>query len=277
MRAIAVGLASLVTISAMPGVALAQSADAPPISRSELETKARDACDGAVTLSPSAIRRADLDDDGRSDVLFDWAQVTCQSGSAMMKKGAGFCGMHNCSIDIYLSSQYRPGDWPKPILDHREIKPTLVGNTLRTSSQGGSCEFAHVCKWEWSWNGTELESRALKAADDASSQPMATALPVTIANLTGIWAEAGDKCATDFVLAFKEGGQYASYEENGDWRLMGDRIAVVVRETYVLGEQGSTKPVADPKAVMMTVESLTADSLVVRFSDGKGFAFKRCG
>ncbi|KWV91109.1 hypothetical protein [Erythrobacter sp. YT30] len=277
MRAFAVGLASLVTVFAMPGAALAQSADALPISRSDLETKARDACSGAVTLSPTAIRRADLDRDGRSDVLFDWAQVTCQSGSAMMKKGAGFCGMHNCSIDIYLSSQYRPGDWPKPILNHREIEPTLVGNTLRTSSQGGSCEFAHVCKWEWSWNGTELESRALKAADDASSQPMATALPVTIANLAGNWVELGDGCASDVGMALNENGAFSAYEQNGDWRLLGKRIAIVVRETYILGDADSTRPVTDPKPIMLTVESLTDDQLTVTRTNGARVVFRKCG
>lgn len=260
-----------------PMQAMAQASSAAPITPSQLEVKAREACGASVTLSPDAILRADLDNDGREDVLFNWRNVDCQSSSALMSLGAGNCGMHNCGIDIYLSSQYRPGGWPKSILNHMEVPPSIVRGKLRTATQGGSCKFAQVCNWEWSWDGKKLVSRPLKTSEETAQQAASQPIAITIENLIGIWAQDGDKCATDFVLAFKKDGQYASYEENGDWRLLGERIAVVVRETYVLGDEGSNKPVANPKAVMMAVEMLTPDRLVLRFSDGSANAFRRCG
>lgn len=220
-----------------------------------------------------------MDGDGQADVLFNWARVNCATPVGATG-GAGFCGMHNCSIDIYLSSQHRPGDWPKPILNHREIAPQILsiqqGAVLRTSYQGGSCEFAKVCKREWRWNGSKFVSRELGAGDEPVAPPVDTALEVTRANLAGSWVGAGDGCATDAVLILGADGGYAGYEQNGDWRLLGNRIAIMVRETYVLGDAGSTRKVRDPKPVVFEVVSLTSAGLSLRRDSGQVDAYRRC-
>lgn len=254
------------------GSVLAQSSNPPPITLSELEAKARSACQGDVTIAPNAMRRLHMDGDDLVDVVFNWGQVTCQSASAMKRKGAGFCGMHNCSIDIYLSSQYRPGGWPKAVMNHREKPFGLAGAALRTSTQGGSCRGAQLCYWEWRWDGSELQSTKM-----SSNNPSGPAsVPITAENLTGIWGIASSSCANDYMTAFKAGGEYASYEENGDWRLIGNRIAVVVRETYIMGDADSIRPVAEPKPLMLQVATLTADRLAIRRLDGSKAYFRRC-
>lgn len=267
-------------IAATPHTVKAQSSGPPPISASELKAKAREACRSAPIFGPDAVQRADMDGDGRTDVLFNWAEVTCSGGSAMQRKGAGFCGMHNCSVDVYLSSQYKPGGWPKPILNHQEIAPRVVQSgelsVLRTAYQGGSCTFAKVCQREWSWNGSKLVSREIEASFTATAAADEPALAVTRQAIVGQWVEAPDGCATDAVLVFEANGDYASYEQTGDWRLLGKRIAVVVRETFILGEAGSRKRVTSPTARMLEVVSVRPSSLQLRGSNGKVTDLRRC-
>ncbi|MEM7689842.1 MAG: hypothetical protein AAF291_12540 [Pseudomonadota bacterium] len=280
LLAFAATLALMGLVAGTPQKAVAQSSGPPPISVSELQVKARAACRSAPTFGPGAVQRADMDGDGRTDVLFNWAEVTCTAGSAMQRKGAGFCGMHNCSVDVYLSSQYKPGGWPKPILNHQEIAPRLIQSgeksVLRTAYQGGSCTFAKVCQREWSWNGAKLVSREIDGplgADVAGEEP---ALAITRQAITGQWVEAPDGCATDAVLNFEPNGDYASYEQIGDWRLLGNRIAVVVRETFVLGEAGSRQRVTNPTARMLEVLSVSPSSLKLRGVNGSVTDLRRC-
>ncbi|MEL7188963.1 MAG: hypothetical protein AAGK17_05370 [Pseudomonadota bacterium] len=271
--------ALLVYLAAWLGIcvpAFAQTASQGPITMAELEAKARDACGGAIEMEAGAIRRADMDGDGKSDVLFEWRYVTCDTSSALMQRGAGYCGMHNCGIDIYLSSTYRPGSWPKTVMNHTEIPASIVGNRLRTATQGGSCKFAQVCRWEWSWDGNELVSRPLSDAAQVAPASVSTSLPITVANLAGDWVDGPDGCSTDTGMALKPNGDFASYEQNGDWRLLGKRIAIVVRETYVMGDGGSTQTVANPKAKLLTVETLTKDQLSLIDSEGNRTNFRRC-
>ncbi|WP_299297159.1 hypothetical protein [uncultured Erythrobacter sp.] len=260
--------------------ASAQSVQPRPISDAALQTKADEACRSKATLASGAIRVADLDGDGQADVLFNWARVTCAKpvGAA---GGAGFCGMHNCSVDIYLSSQYNPGDWPKPILNHREASLQILSvqprALVRISYQGGSCEFAKVCRREWRWDGSKFVSRDLGAGDEPGPPPITATLEVTKANVAGNWVGAADGCATDAVLMLGADGSYAGYEQNGDWRLLGNRIAIMVRETYVLGDAGSTRQVRDPQPVVLTVKSLSSDRMSLQQSSGKVEDYRRCG
>ncbi len=278
VRIVAALVASLGMLIAAP--ATAQSGQTRPISAVALQAKADEACRSKATLAPGAIRIADLDGDGRTDVLFNWARVSCATpvGAA---GGAGFCGMHNCSIDIYLSSQYRPGDWPKPILNHREASPQILSvqprAVLRTSYQGGSCEFAKVCQREWRWNGSKFVSRELTAADISNAPPVGSALEVTRANVAGVWVGAEDGCATDAVLTLNADGGYVGYEQNGDWRMLGKRIMIMVRETYVLGDAGSTRQVRDPQPVVFEVVALNATRMSLRRSTGEVDEYRRCG
>ncbi|MEO0872653.1 MAG: hypothetical protein AAFY19_11970, partial [Pseudomonadota bacterium] len=276
----AILLALTASLAATPQSVSAQHSGPPPISVSELQEKAREACRSAPTFGPGAVQQADMDGDGRTDVLFNWAEVTCSSGSAMQRKGAGFCGMHNCSIDVYLSSQYKPGGWPKPILNHQEIAPQVVQSggqsVLRTSYQGGSCAFAKVCQREWSWNGAKLVSREIEGPVSANAAVEEPALTISEQAIVGHWVEAPDGCATDATLVFEPNGDYASYEQTGDWRLLGNRIAVVVRETFILGEAGSRKPVENPTARLLEVLSVRASSLQLRGADGKVTDLRRC-
>lgn len=271
-------------VTATPHAVSAQPSGPPPISVSELQAKAREACRSVPTFGSGAVQRADLDGDGRTDVLFNWAEVTCAGGSAMQRKGAGFCGMHNCSVDVYLSSQYKPGGWPKPILNHQEIAPRLVQSgersVLRTAYQGGSCAFAKVCQREWSWNGAKLVSRevsdALPSPRPSPSQTDPETLAITRDAVVGRWVDTADGCATDAVLVFAENGDYTAYEQIGDWRLLGTRIAVVVRETFVLGDAGSRERIAKPKAVLLRVLSVGANSLRLRNGKGQVSDLRRC-
>ncbi|MEM7702844.1 MAG: hypothetical protein AAF251_12965 [Pseudomonadota bacterium] len=273
-------LALAALVATTPHTLSAQSSGPPPISVSELQAKAREACRSAPAFGAGAVQRADMDGDGRTDVLFNWAEITCSGGSATQRKGAGFCGMHNCSVDVYLSSQYKPGGWPKPILNHQEIAPQIVQSgsqsVLRTSYQGGSCTFARVCQREWSWNGAKLVSREIEEPINASAAAQEPALTVNRQAIVGQWVEAPDGCATDAVLVFNANGDYASYEQTGDWRLLGNRIAVVVRETFILGEEGSRKRVANPTARMLEVVSVRPSSLQLRGANGKVTDLRRC-
>lgn len=281
MRLGAVCVAAAIGVSLACGTTLAaQPSASQPVSFAELEVKAREACRGDVSIASDAMRLADMDGDGKTDVLFNWASVTCAS-SGVQSRGAGFCGMHNCSIDIYLSSQYRPGGWPIPILNHQEVAPQVLSTgpkaRLRTAYQGGSCEFAKVCGREWVWNGSKFESRELTSAEQRQSSTVEEPIAITKANLTGRWVDTQDGCATDAVLSFAADGSYASYEQNGDWRLLGKRIAVVVRETYVLGDADSIRQVRDPKAVVFDVVSLTPTHMTLRSGAGRTDRYRRCG
>lgn len=275
MRVLVMGCAA--AAAAMTGMhaAMAQPITAGPISQAELMTKARDACKSEPTFASDTFLRADMDGDGKTDVLFNWAGVTCANPpSALARKGAGNCGMHNCSVDVYLSSQYKPGGWPKPILNHMEIAPEILpagtSAILRTSYQGGSCKFAEVCQREWRWNGAKFIS------EEVTASAASGAAPITQANLIGNWVDAADGCATDLSLSLRADGSYGSFEETGDWRLIGDRIAIVVRETFVMGDAGSERAVSDPKPVMLSVVSLTPNAMTVRRANGQETRFKRC-
>ncbi|MEL7445210.1 MAG: hypothetical protein AAGK02_05275 [Pseudomonadota bacterium] len=251
-----------------------------PISAAALEQKAREACSGSATIGSGAIIRADMDGDGKGDILFNWSDVTCTSGGAS-SVGAGFCGMHNCSIDVYLSSQYQPGGWPKPIMNHMEIAPEIIPAgaypMLKTSYQGGSCAFAEVCERVWRWDGSKLASQDIPAEDQPAANIMSeNSVAITRTNLVGDWVDPADGCATDLNLSLRSDGSYGSYEEIGDWRLIGTRIAIMVRETFVMGEEGSNRRVRNPQPVILEVVALTEDSMAVRRANGERVDFRKC-
>lgn len=132
-----------------------------PVTSEALVARAFDACMSQPLLEPGAVLIEDLDGDNRLDILFDWSHVSCPaSATASSQKGAGMCGMQNCSIDVYLSSVYKPSGWPQPIMNHMEIPPEILSIddrvVIRTSFSGGSCPFAEVCTQDWQFNGNQL-------------------------------------------------------------------------------------------------------------------------
>ncbi len=118
------------------------------------------ACGGSLELGPGAITLAEIDGDGRTDVLFDWSKVNCTGAATVgMSRGAGNCGMHMCAVDLYASSVYRPGAYPQGILALEfAVQPLGSEVILTTTSMGGSCPFAEVCERAWRWTGAELQA-----------------------------------------------------------------------------------------------------------------------
>lgn len=148
---LAAALAALATAGAAQDVTLASA----PIAFAALEAQAREACAGPVVFGPATITLAEIDGDGRTDLLFDWSRVSCSNGGP---RGAGFCGMHMCSVDLYASSVYAPGGYPQGILALEfDVQPRGSDIILRTTSMGGSCPFAEVCEAGWRWTGAALE------------------------------------------------------------------------------------------------------------------------
>lgn len=128
---------------------------------SALLDKARDACQSEPGLEGEAVITGDFDGDGQRDILFLWERVRCTNApSAVSAIGAGFCGMHNCSVDVYLSSVYQPGGWPQALLSHTGIPIEVfdIGGrpALRTFYAGGDCAFANVCDRVWQFDGVKL-------------------------------------------------------------------------------------------------------------------------
>jgi len=255
-------------------------AQSEPVSMATLNDKVRNACMGEGAIGPDAILRADMDGDGKQDVLFNWAKVTC-AAQISATGGGGFCGMHNCSIDVYLSTQYRPGGYPTPILNHREIAPQIIPAgaypILRTSYQGGNCTFAEVCEMAWRWDGRQFQSTPIAREDTQAARSAQQPVRLSREGLAGNWVSAQDGCATDFRILFRADGRYESYEEAGSWRLLGNNIAIMVRETFVMGEESSHRLIRDPDPVVWTVKALTRTTLTVQDAEGRQFSYRRCG
>jgi len=56
-----------------------------------------------------------FDGEGWTDVVFDWSLVWCP-GNRSLGRGAGFCGLLLCWVDLYASSVYARGGYPQGIL-----------------------------------------------------------------------------------------------------------------------------------------------------------------
>lgn len=112
------------------------------------------ACSGGYTLAKGSELQGDLDGDGQVDKVLDWAGVAC--GDRSKGRGAGFCGINMCRIDVMLSST----GVRQEILG---VSPSLTsrafgGVALRTFALRPSCpEGALECQIDWRWTGTELE------------------------------------------------------------------------------------------------------------------------
>lgn len=269
-------IAACLTLAA---AAMHQPAWAEPVPMAFLQDRARQACMGAPVIPSSAIVRHDLDGDGQEDVLFIWSDVTC-ANSRSATGGAGNCGMHNCSVDIYLTSTWRPGKWPTPVLNHAEYRPETFsdagGAGLRTHISGGSCSFARFCVVEWRWDGNKLVAGdPVAPGSSASALPEGELEPET-ATIAGNWVEQGDGCASDAGWQFTTDGDYYSYGEKGDWRLIGPRIAIMVRETFEMGDETSHRRIAEPEPQVWRVISLTRTSMRLVNAQGTRVSLRRC-
>lgn len=120
------------------------------------------ACKGSYTVGDAAVLQTDFDRDGAPDFTLDWGLVQCTSASYVgASRGAGFCGMQMCAVDVYVSSTYRPGTLPQTILS-LGVTPWPQdgsGAALKTTASGGSCGALQACDRHWDWNGTKLAVR----------------------------------------------------------------------------------------------------------------------
>lgn len=117
------------------------------------DARIQEACGGLAQLGDNIVQTFLIDDDDLPDLVVNWGLVDC--ADTRIGLGAGFCGMHMCSHDIYLSSVWRMGDWPKTILALGVTPgdPTR-GAALGSTRMGGNCPFAEICETEWRWTGT---------------------------------------------------------------------------------------------------------------------------
>ena len=113
-------------------------------------------CGGPARGTPDYLRTADLDRDGKEDVIVSWSELTCTTGFPRP-----FCGAANCSIDMFLSRSFPLTGKPYTRLAmSAELKKSPDGGdeiwfsgTVRTcpaATRGTDCR--HV----WRWNGREL-------------------------------------------------------------------------------------------------------------------------
>lgn len=124
------------------------------------------ACPVGLSIADGAFTSADLDQDGQPDLMVNTAMLHCAGADSLsMAQGMGACGMHNCVLELYLSSLYQPGGWPVPIYNHMGVPPEIVDAggvlVLRTAVQGGECPIAELCRGEWRWDGSAMAFTAL--------------------------------------------------------------------------------------------------------------------
>lgn len=125
--------------------------------RASVDARIQEACRGSSTLGDGALQMLQIDDDDLPDLVLNWGLVDCADPSIGV--GAGSCGMHMCSHDIYLSSAWQVGDWPKSILALGVLPGDPVnGIALRSTRMGGPCPRAEICETVWRWTGSDIEA-----------------------------------------------------------------------------------------------------------------------
>lgn len=111
-------------------------------------------CGGPFTMREGGFVQTDLDLDGQWDYLIDYGSIDCADRSK--GRGAGFCGMQMCSLNVYVSSVWHPGGQPQYLLAVGfDVWPS-PHLPLKTHRMGGDCPFSTVCTTDWHWNGSQL-------------------------------------------------------------------------------------------------------------------------
>ncbi|CTQ51290.1 hypothetical protein JDO7802_03329 [Jannaschia donghaensis] len=112
-------------------------------------------CGGGYSLAVGAEETADLDGDGREDVVLDWAGVTCDDRTK--GRGAGFCGAALCRIDVLLTG---PGTHQQMMgLKPRFVRRIFDKVALRTTTTGATCGGpTQICEVDWRFDGRKLEA-----------------------------------------------------------------------------------------------------------------------
>lgn len=147
------------------------------LSRVTLEARIRKVCKGS-SQSEGAISEANVDGDDETDFLLDWSRVSCENTT--VGRGGGYCGMQMCSVDVYASSVYQPGDWPQPILAYsHERAPSGEDYVLSTTVSGASCPITHRRTRYWGWNGEQLQVIRSQDVDVSGRQPDSSAVTST--------------------------------------------------------------------------------------------------
>lgn len=111
---------------------------------------------GVLEQHADAILTGDIDGDGAEDVVLDWRGVRCAGSMAQP-----FCGASNCSVDIFLSSQYPRSGQPEGWLAlGARLIPLTNGNMgvgMYGSLSACNSAFGRVdCEFQYYWNGSSL-------------------------------------------------------------------------------------------------------------------------
>ena len=80
-------------------------------------------------------------------------------------------------------------------------------------------------------------------------------------------------CASGLPISYEAGGRYRLFEEEGQWRLDGDRLTEVASAAT---EAGDPAEVAIGKPFVSTIRLLGRDRFLKRLSDGSRVDFRRC-
>ena len=136
----------------------------------------------------------------------------------------------------------------------------------RLAAQESGCFYFHCA--QCTFTGSYARQGAAATAARAPAQGASW--------IVGSWVNRGDSCQGDTGLIFERDGSYtAGGSENGRWTLAGNRLSFTALETFVMGEEGTTR-IRNPRPVFHQILSRGTNAYASRGPDGTVWNMVRC-
>lgn len=119
----------------------------PEEARAAVLARIEEQCKGPANLGDTAIVQVDVTGDGKVDHLLDWTEVSCVAPGP---RGGGYCGIRQCSVDVWVAPAAPPMRPTKSILHLGLTYPSAPGESLLSFTDRGDT-------FAWRWTGTDFD------------------------------------------------------------------------------------------------------------------------